>query len=79
MNRAFELRRFCAELVRGILDPEEPGENGPTDEQLKAKALEMRLFHFQPTAGDPVLYEITEGQLFAYARLVLEAHGGTRL
>jgi len=51
--------------------PPEP----PTDEELLQTALDTRLYRFQATAGDPIQYELTEPQLFAFARAVLERWG----
>ena len=47
----------------------------PTDEELIQLAIDTRLYRFQATAGDPVQYEMTEQQVHAYARAVLERWG----
>jgi hypothetical protein len=42
-----------------------------TDERIVEIALQTRLYRFQPTAGDPIVYEISEQQLLAFARALL--------
>ena len=51
--------------------PPEP----PTKGEILQIALDTRLFRFQATAGDPFQYELTEAQLFAFARAILERWG----
>jgi len=47
----------------------------PSNEELLQLAIDTRLYRFQATAGDPVQYEMTEQQVFAYARAVLTRWG----
>jgi hypothetical protein len=55
--------------------PDSPPPEPPTDEELIKLAIDTRLYRFQATAGDPVQYEMTEQQVHAYARAVLERWG----
>ncbi len=47
----------------------------PTDEELIQLAIDTRLYRFQATAGDPIQYEMTEQQVHAFARAVLDRWG----
>jgi len=47
---------------------------GPTDEELIQLAIDTRLYRFQATAGDPIQYEMTEQQVHAFARAVLDRY-----
>ena len=47
----------------------------PTKGEMIQLAIDTRLHRFQATAGDPVQYEMTEEQLVAFARTVLERWG----
>jgi hypothetical protein len=53
----------------------QPVAQGPTDDQLLRLAIDTRLYRFQATAGNPVQYELTEAQVFAYARAILSRWG----
>jgi hypothetical protein len=46
-----------------------------TDEELIELSLDTKLYRFQPTAGDPIVYELSDQQLMAYARAVLARWG----
>ena len=48
---------------------------GVSDEQLLQTAMDTRLYRFQATAGDPIQYELTEAQIFAFARAVIARYG----
>jgi hypothetical protein len=48
---------------------------GPTNEELIELSLDTKLYRFQPTAGDPIVYELSDQQLMAYARAVLARWG----
>jgi hypothetical protein len=50
--------------------------NAPTDQDLLQVAIDTRLYRFQATAWDPIQYEMTEPQLFAFARALLARYGG---
>jgi len=47
----------------------------PTKGEVIQLAMDTRLYCFQATAGDPIQYEMTEAQLIAFARAVLERWG----
>jgi len=48
---------------------------GATNEELIELSLDTKLYRFQPTAGDPSGYELSDQQLMAYARAVLARWG----
>ena len=55
--------------------PEPPSPYWPTKGEAIQLAMDTRLYRFQDTAGDPIQYEMTEAQLIAFARAVLERWG----
>jgi len=57
------------------LPPPELPPYWPTKGEVIQLAMDTRLCHFQATAGDPIQYEMTEAQLIAFARAVLERWG----
>jgi len=55
--------------------PEPPPPYWPTKGEVIQLAMDTRLYRFQATAGDPIQYEMTDAQLIAFARAVLERWG----
>jgi hypothetical protein len=55
--------------------PPEPPPYWPTKGEVIQLAIDTRLYRFQATAGDPIQYEMTEAQVIAFARAVLERWG----
>jgi len=47
----------------------------PTKGEVIQFAMDTRLYRFQATAGEPIQYEMTEAQLIAFARALLEKWG----
>ena len=70
------LGQYRTALLKALAaPPPEPPPYWPTKGEVIQLAMDTRLYRFQATAVDPIQYEMTEAQLIAFARAVLERWG----
>jgi hypothetical protein len=77
VERASDLHRYGTQdlITRARTALAVPEPEKLTDEELIQLAIDTRLYRFQATIGDPVQYEMTEQQVYAFARAVLARWG----